>query len=266
MTSVERIAYIQGLFQQVQASELDDAQLDAFCADIEQEFVSVVFEATAAKYAKKDLESGLLHVPHWMPFKEQNAVNHGSQIHVGLGWAMAECSLLTCSVLSTFPSEFLWRVWDGFGYYSGLFKRREAVRQQVFPSGFDPEWTAAFDQGLGRSFWYIAQGDPSRVELMIHLFPEDRRRDLWRGAGLAMTYIGGVEKNLLTETLQRAGSYQSSVRCGALLALEGKEKAGVDQHVFNELNEWLSIPKTYSWLDDPDFQKVLSHMESQFTS
>lgn len=263
MTAVDRIAYIQTLFQQVNTTELDGTNLEKFCSDSEPEFVSVIYEAAAAQCAKKDFENDVLDVPSWLLFKEKYAAKHGSQIHVGLGWAMAECSVLSCSILSSLPSELQWRVWDGFGYYSGLFKRREAVRQQDFPQGFDAEWMPSFDQGLGRSFWYISQADPSRVESMIHLFPEERHRNLWRGVGLAMTYIGGLENALVKETLQRAGKYQSSVLCGALLALEGKEKAGVEPLLFDELRSQLGITKKTAWLDDPNFRAVLTDMESR---
>jgi len=263
VTVVERIAYIQALFQQVNVTETINTPLEETFTDVDLEYISVIYEAEAAKHAKNDLKNGQFDVPNWLRFKEKFALQHGSQIHVGLGWAMAECSVLSCSVLSGLSSEFQWRVWDGFGYYSGLFNRRETVRLQNYPPDLNPEWSSAFDQGLGRSFWYIAQANSERVASMIHLFSEERQTNIWRGVGLAMSYIGGLKNSLVNEVLQKAETDRSAVRCGALLALEGKEKAGIDSQLFKELRAQLRLPESTSWKVDDDFKNVLSDMESQ---
>ncbi|OFZ56688.1 MAG: hypothetical protein A3D92_00280 [Bacteroidetes bacterium RIFCSPHIGHO2_02_FULL_44_7] len=265
MTAIDRIAYIQALFQRANTTELTDPALEALFFDVQPEFASVVYEAVAAHHAKNDFEKGLLYVPNWLHFKEKYHAKHGSQIHVGLGWAIAECSLLTCSIFSSLPSEFQWRVWDGFGYYSGLFKRRETVRQQNYPLNFNSEWSSAFDQGLGRCFWYLSQANAARTASMVHLFQQERHSDLWRGIGLAMSYVGGVDTFVVHELLQKAGVHQSSVRCGALIAMEGKEKAGIVPQHFKDLRAQLQLPENPSWLEDFDYRKVLLDMELKLT-
>ena len=42
-----------------------------------------------------------------------------------------------------------------------------------------------FDQGLGRSFWFVNGGNPELIAQTIHSFPDSRQADFWSGIGLA---------------------------------------------------------------------------------
>ncbi len=68
---------------------------------------------------------------HWRAFL-QHAPEHSTQIHIGLGWAIAETknsSLIKCMA----EPQQLPRVLDGTGYCEGTFKQRLAVKEMKTP-------------------------------------------------------------------------------------------------------------------------------------
>ena len=131
------------------------------------------------------------------------------------------------------PSEYIkdlepiykYRVIDGFGYHEGRFKRRQAVRSQQIPQDFDEMNTRAFNQGLGRSFWYTAQGEPEKLSKLIAIFPEERHYDMWRGVGVAVAYVGGIEESILNQLSHYSENNQNPFKCGIALAIHTREEA-----------------------------------------
>jgi hypothetical protein len=84
----------------------------------------------------------------------------------------------------------------------------------------------AFDQGLGRSFWFVNGGNPAWIEKTMDVFPEERRRDLWSGIGLAAVYAGEVEETTLEELVQVADGFRPELAQGACFAAKARERAG----------------------------------------
>lgn len=258
----ERIGEVQRIFREVQDSgpslETNDLQVK-----YQGPFLSVAYEARAAQLARKDLQQGSASLPSWTLFANLHQQLHASQLHVGLGWALAETDVQDPSFLNTFPPDLAWRVFDGFGYYSGLFRRRETVRQQQYPPYFHDEGKAGFDQGLGRSFWYLASGDAERVQELVRILPQERHRHLWRGVGLAMSYVGGIDASGIQKVLQNAGNHASAVRCGALLALEGRKKSNTTDAFSETIAQTLQLPENPEWMENPLFSETLLHMDAQ---
>lgn len=262
MTVADRITHIQGLFRQVHENDLSTEELCLFMSGFLPEYISVVYEAQSAKLAAQELKE-IIPFGRWAAFLDANSEQHRSQIFVGFGWAIAENNAFDKIKLYAFASCDLWRISDGCGYYYGLFRRRESVRQQLLPTELPDSMVDGFDQGLGRSLWYLMQGSPERIRDLIAHFPLERHRSLWRGVGLAMAYVGGVEKDVLINLIQCVGPHISSLKCGVLLAIDGKKKAGIF-----EVDNMMCVMLRLSDLPEinylSDFSAELKRIEAEF--
>src|ERR1043166_3958400 len=83
------------------------------------------------------------------------------------------------------------RVFDGHGYYDGLFRTRSTVKGKKLPAGLTEMTKVWYDQGLGRSICFFSKGDVGRAKQMISDFESARQPALWKGVGHAASYIGG---------------------------------------------------------------------------
>jgi len=190
------------------------------------EYTSVVFEAIAADFAKKDIQAARKNLDTWNAFREQYKDKHGSQLHVGLGWALGETGCHPYDYIVDLSPLWRWRVLDGVGYYHGLFKRRETVRKRLVPEFIQTEEDlAAFDQGVGRSFWYISQGNNERLERLLTLFDENRQTSFWRGIGVASAYVGGLDENAIKDLITFSQTHRSQLTSGAIMAQASRIKS-----------------------------------------
>ncbi len=265
MTVSERIAYIQQLFRKYHENP-SFAPNEALHSDVLlPEYTSVPFEARSAQCAAQELQQGHFALSEWRTFFEAHAPYHRSQLLVGLGWALAECAAFSQITLFAHGADN-WRIADGYGYFSGLFKRREAVRQQVVPKEIPVDLHGGYDQGLGRSLWYILQGDPARIAELIAHFPTERHASLWRGVGLAMAYVGGVDAALITQMEESARAHLVAVQCGAVLALDGRFKTGVQTQSDLLLKKTWFLPTKVNFSACSDFPEMLRHLEALLPS
>lgn len=189
-------------------------------------FVSIPYEAYSAKLAIKELSfDGRL--TEWQTFQQKHRENHLSQLFVGLGWAVANTGVSIDGLAHSLTKYELERVADGIGYYHGLFKKRESIRQQLIPENIlSHKLTCSYLQGLGRSLFYSSCGNPDRCQQAIQLFPVNLQADLWRGVGVATGYVGGISLQGANDFLLTSGPYSNNFKCGLLLAFDGKTKAG----------------------------------------
>src|SRR6185436_14746696 len=84
----------------------------------------------------------------------------------------------------------------------------------------------AFDQGLGRSLWFVSGANVDRARAWIEAFAPTRRRDLWSGVGLAATYAGGLDRAGLEALRSAAPDYRAELAQGAAFAAEARRRAG----------------------------------------
>jgi len=84
----------------------------------------------------------------------------------------------------------------------------------------------AFDQGLGRSLWFVDGGDVARVRQTIAEFPEHRQADLWSGIGLASVYAGAVNETALNRLRGASGAFGPQLAQGAAFAAKARCRAG----------------------------------------
>lgn len=154
------------------------------------------------------------------------AGKHSYLLLVGAGWAMAR--LRRRSIPSfvrgvQHVAEPL--VWDGYGFHEGFFHPQRFIRAMARPPlrGYE---LRGFDQGLGRSLWFVEGASPSRIAATIGAFDLGRRADLWSGVGLACAYAGGVDRAAIEQLLRGAGGHEPSFAQGVVFAAAARERAG----------------------------------------
>lgn len=186
------------------------AELNKF----EPRYRSVAFEGASVGIALSST------IETWLWFK-QKTEKHATQVHIGLGWSIAEGDRDIKSHLLTADPDYKVKVLDGLGYWHGLFQRRATIRTQQIPVNITPEYQAGFDQGVGRAIWYATKGEVDKVVNIINHCAEDRRPNLWQGIGVASTYVGGCTDEFIAELKSAAGKFKSNLEKG----IEGAEES-----------------------------------------
>jgi hypothetical protein len=152
---------------------------------------------------------------------------HLYMVHVGIGWSMARWRFRMPQRLAHLDPLLRWLVLDGFGFHQGYFHWPLCASgaSGAFPKlpGYS---LRAFDQGLGRSLWFIGGADPEYIAGAILHFPDRRRNDLWSGIGLACAYAGGADINDIQTLRRLSGSHWPHLAQGAVFAAGARHRAG----------------------------------------
>jgi hypothetical protein len=147
-------------------------------------------------------------------------------VHVGAGWALARTPLSPARLLARLDPLLGWLALDGYGFHQGFFHAAEAVAGQRVPRRLQGYARRAFDQGLGRSLWFVEGADPGRIAAAIGSFPAPRRGDLWAGVGLAAAYAGGADASALARLRRAADDLAPELAQGAAFAAKARQRAG----------------------------------------
>ena len=225
--AVTHMALIQQLFQTSALAAngtLNDATLVTLLEQNHKTFISIAYEAAAMERALFDLDGNDFTLKCWRAFL-QHAPKHNTQIHIGLGWAIAKRRIAISLVEAAIEPQQLPRVLDGVGYCEGTFKQRIAVKEMKTPEWLNNILRRGYDQGLGRSLWYTAKASPETLINLIAPFEEDRKHDLWRGLGIAVAYVGGCEKETLREVKTLSGAFARDLAVGVTLAVLSRKAA-----------------------------------------
>jgi hypothetical protein len=159
-------------------------------------------------------------------FLSGHGAPHAYMVHVGAGWAMARLRRRVDRALSGFDPLLRWLVVDGYGFHQGYFQWQRHVDRQRVPAHLSGYARRAFDQGLGRSLWFVEGADAARIAASIARFPRARQADLWSGVGLACAYAGGVTDVPIRCLRSMAGANQPQLAQGAAFAAKARERAG----------------------------------------
>jgi hypothetical protein len=224
----ENIETVVATFQKGRALSEQELGFDELISELnkfEPRYRSVAFEGASMGLALANF------IDTWKVYAQKTA-KHATQVHIGLGWAMAEQlpkspegELELRETLSQIEPDLRVKVLDGFGYWNALFQRRATIRTQQVPESITPEYQAGFDQGVGRAIWYATKGDVAQVVNIINHFSEDRRPSLWQGIGVASTYVGGCSDELIGELKSAAGEFKTNLEKGIEAAEESMRLA-----------------------------------------
>ena len=221
MSIPENIETVVSTFQKGRSLSEQELVLDELISKLNQfesRYRSVAFEGASMGVALQNS------MKTWRTYAK-TSLKHATQVHIGLGWAIAEQDLDLASNLAQIEPEMRVKVLNGYGYWHGLFRRRLTIRTQSIPENITSEYQAGFDQGVGRAIWYISKGEVQKVVNIINHFSEDRRANLWQGIGVASTYVGGCTNELITELKSVAGEFKLNFEKGIEAAGESMRKA-----------------------------------------
>lgn len=146
---------------------------------------------------------------------------------VGAGWVMARVPVSPARYLERLEDPLLrWLALDGYGFHEGYFNWPGAVERQEVPRGLRGYARRGFDQGLGRSLWFVDGGDVRLLPRTIRAFPAARQADLWSGLGLACGYAGGRTREEVEELMLAAGPHHPRLAQGVAFAAGARDRAG----------------------------------------
>ena len=159
-------------------------------------------------------------------FLKGGAGHHIYMVYVGMGWAWARLRRRSEPLLTRFDPLLCWLAVDGFGFHEGFFHGPRFIERQKPPhlAGYAAR---AFDQGLGRSLWFVEGAGVERIIARLRQFPTARQSDLWSGVGLACAYAGGVDRASLERLKDAAGPYLPQVAQGVVFAAQARKRAGI---------------------------------------
>lgn len=204
----------------------DDERLAACLNAVESEFRGFAFEGAAMALALLDF------LKPWGrkrlgPFLEGAGSAHVYMAHVGAGWALARLRLGSGDrALRGFDPLLRWLVIDGYGFHEGYFRWPAYLARQKLPRRMSGYALRAFDQGLGRSLWFVEGADVERIAAAVYAFEEARRADLWSGVGLACAYAGSVDGADVETLRASARRCAAQLAQGAAFAAEARRRAG----------------------------------------
>lgn len=159
-------------------------------------------------------------------FMEGPGSAHIYMLYVGVGWGMARLRLVRGARVAEHDPLLWWLTYDGYGFHEGYFHWPQYVRERRTPKRLEGYARRVFDQGLGRSLWFVEGADVSRIAATVNSFPAERRPDLWSGVGLACTYAGGVGAQSVTQLRHAAAEHAGHLSQGAAFAAKTRQRAG----------------------------------------
>jgi len=151
---------------------------------------------------------------------------HAYMVHVGAGWVLARAPVNVDRFLSRFDPLLRWLVVDGYGFHEGFFNWQRYRNGAGLPARLKNYARRAFDQGLGRSLWFVEGAEVGRIPDAIEGLTEHSRPDLWSGVGLAAVYAGEASVESLQRLGESAGECQAQLAQGAVFAAKARHRAG----------------------------------------
>jgi hypothetical protein len=151
---------------------------------------------------------------------------HHYLINVGAGWILARLPLSPERLRARLDPVLGWLALDGYGFHEGFFQPARTVSRHEVPAKVRGYARRAFDQGLGRSLWFVEGAGPQRLKTTVSSFPAERQGDLWSGTGLACAYAGGRDRASIEELLAHAGTHARQLAQGMAFAAAARQRAG----------------------------------------
>ncbi|MEI8214039.1 MAG: DUF1702 family protein [Planctomycetota bacterium] len=173
-------------------------------------------------------------VGRWKAFMDLASPTQPYITHVGVGWALARLPWTKHSPERALPQldpTLGWLAIDGFGFHEGYFHTAKWIHNPSQRPSFSNYANRVFDQGLGRSLWFVEGADVERIATRLISFDAYRHADLWSGVGLACAYAGQSSEDELVCLLDLAKHHLTHLRQGITFGAEARVRAGLaDEH------------------------------------
>lgn len=151
---------------------------------------------------------------------------HHYLVYVGAGWILARLPLSPERLLARLDPVLGWLALDGYGFHEGFFHPERTVARHQVPGKVRGYARRAFDQGIGRSLWFVEGAGPERLRTTISSFPSGRQGDVWSGTGLACAYAGGRDRATVERLAAYAGGHAPQFAQGIAFAAGARHRAG----------------------------------------
>jgi enediyne biosynthesis protein E3 len=192
---------------------------------VEPEFRGFAFEGAAMGLTLLD-QLSLRRRDRLQALQEGAGDPHAYMIHVGAGWAFARLQRHVERASERMDPLLRWLAVDGYGFHEGYFRWRRYLGGRATPARLSGYGSRVFDQGFGRSLWFVDGAEVDRISTTIATFPPTRHADLWSGVGLACAYVGGIDRAALETLRAMAEPHASHLAQGAAFAAKARQRAG----------------------------------------
>lgn len=216
------VTFLSGYHAALEASEF--VSLARRLSFVEAELRGFAFEGAAMGLALLDCFTPWRR-DRWRSFTDSFAKPHIYMMHVGLGWALARLRRDVTPHIARLDPLLRWLVVDGYGFHEGYFNWPRYVERRAIPNRLHDYELRVFDQGLGRSIWFVKGANVGAVVNAIESFPSARRDDLWSGAGLACAYAGGCGRAAIESLRASAGGHLPAFAQGVAFAAKTRQRA-----------------------------------------
>jgi hypothetical protein len=216
------VTFLSGYHAALEETEFDP--LARRLANVETDLRGFAFEGAAMGLALLDCFTPW-RKDRWRTFTERAATPHIYMMHVGLGWALARLRRSVTPYLAHLDPLLGWLVIDGYGFHEGYFNWPRYVEHRATPARLDGDERRVFDQGLGRSMWFVKGADVAAIASAINAFPPARRGDLWSGVGLACAYAGGCGRAAIESLPTAADEHLPALAQGVAFAAKTRHRA-----------------------------------------
>lgn len=159
-------------------------------------------------------------------FVQGAGAHHIYMVHVGAGWAWARLYRNVNKAITSLEPLFRWLAVDGYGFHEGYFHWQKTITQGIIPHRLSGYARRVFDQGLGRSLWFVKGANVEVIAHTINGFPIERQADLWSGIGLAATYGEGANEAALKRLAELGNDFRLQLAQGSAFAAKARERAG----------------------------------------
>ena len=226
----QRLEKIGNVFLQGYQAVLEDDTSDALALQLhtlDAELRGFAFEGAAMGLTLLDHLS-LRQGKRLQTFLHGPGAAHTYMVHVGVGWAIARLPWLrrhAQQYLARLDPLLCWLALDGYGFHEGYFNWRRTIERQVVPTQLKGYARRVFDQGLGRSLWFVEGADVLRISSTVAAFDPERHADLWSGVGLACAYAGGIDQAGIEAMRRTAQTYTPQLAQGTAFAAKTRQRA-----------------------------------------
>jgi hypothetical protein len=145
---------------------------------------------------------------------------------IGFGWARAHLRLRPRVPRALVDPLLDWLALDGAGFHDGFYGPDRSLDERRPPRDLAGTAARVYDQGLGRSLWFVRGADVERIHATIAGFPAARQPQLWSGSASAAAYAGGVDGDALQALLDAAGGLAPDVAQGVAFAAKARLAGG----------------------------------------
>ncbi len=168
---------------------------------------------------------------------------HTYMLTIGAGWALARLRLGPRGLLRSLDPVTGWLALDGYGFHEGYFHPARTIDAGIRPARLKGYAKRAFDTGVGRSLWFVSGADPELLAQRVRGFEPSRQAELWAGCGLACSYAGGVDDDVIARLIELAGTLRGALAQGAAFAAKARLRAGnPTEHTRRAVEQICSCP------------------------